>query len=127
MGKPLRALIIEDSEDDTELMAHELRHGGYDLTYRRVDTAAAMDAALCRQTWDIALADHTMTNFSVPAALSLLQKREPDLPLIIVSGTISEDLAKAAVRAGAHGYVTKDNLSQLVPAIESSLREAAEE
>ncbi|HEY9710048.1 MAG TPA: response regulator, partial [Oculatellaceae cyanobacterium] len=92
MNKPLRVLIVEDSEDDAELLVYELESGGYDLIYERVDTPAAMNAALDKQQWDIVVADYTLPSFSAPAALNLLKERGIDLPFIIVSGTIGEEI-----------------------------------
>lgn len=121
----LRVLIIEDSEDDTALIVRELRRGGYNPAYEQVDTIASMTSALAKQTWDIVIADYTMPHFSVSAALALLKEKEIDLPFIIVSGSIGEDIAVAAMKAGAHDYIMKGNLARLIPAIERELREAA--
>ena len=126
MGIPLRVLVIEDSEDDALLLVNELRRGGYDPTFERVDTPAAMTDALDRQTWDIVLADYVMPQFSAPAALTLLQRTELDLPFIVVSGKIGEETAVATMKAGAHDYLMKDNLTRLASAIERELREAEE-
>ncbi|MBD1862438.1 MULTISPECIES: ATP-binding protein [Trichocoleus] len=126
MGQILRALIVEDSEDDTELLVLELEQQGYDPIYERVDTAKAMQAALDRATWDVIICDYSMPQFSAPAALALLQSRGLDIPFIIVSGTIGEDIAVAAMKAGAHDYLIKGNLVRLVPAIARELREAQE-
>src|SRR4051812_12824581 len=71
---PLRVLIIEDSEDDTALLIRALRRSGYDPVYARVDTAAAMLAALADYTWDIIVSDYVMPRFSAPQALSLLKE-----------------------------------------------------
>ena len=124
MSRPLRVLIVEDSEDDAALLLGELRRGGYDPLYERVDTAAAMKAALNKQTWDIIVSDYSMPQFTAPAALKLLQQSMLDLPFIIVSGAIGEDAAVAAMKAGVHDYVMKGSLARLVPAIERELREA---
>lgn len=124
MSRPLRVLIVEDSEDDAALLLRELRRGGYDPLYERVDTAAAMKAALNKQTWDIIVSDYSMPQFTAPAALKLLQESTLDLPFIIVSGAIGEDAAVAAMKAGVHDYVMKGSLARLVPAIERELREA---
>ena len=124
MGIPLRVLIVEDSEDDTTLLVRELRRGSYDPTFERVDTPAAMKAALDKQTWDIVISDHNMPHFSSLAALTLLKENGLDLPFIIVSGNIGEDIAVAAMKAGAHDYIMKDNLARLNPALERELREA---
>ena len=122
----LRILIVEDSEDDLLLLLRELRRGDYILDYLRVETAVEMQAALDRQTWDLVIADYTLPRFSAPAALKLLQQQHRDLPFIIVSGTIGEDAAVAAMRAGAHDYLLKNNLVRLVPAVARELREAQE-
>jgi two-component system, cell cycle sensor histidine kinase and response regulator CckA len=122
----LRVLIVEDSEDDLLLLLRELRRGDYTLDYVRVETAVEMQAALDRQAWDIVIADYTLPRFSAPAALELLQHQQQDLPFIIVSGTIGEDAAVAAMRAGAHDYLLKDNLVRLLPAVARELREARE-
>ncbi|NJK65943.1 MAG: response regulator [Microcoleus sp. CSU_2_2] len=126
MNAHLRLLIVEDSEDDMLLLLRELRRGGYALDYLRVETASDMKAALDRQSWDIVIADYTLPRFSAPEALQLLQNHQPDLPFIIVSGTIGEEVAVAAMKAGAHDYLLKDNLARLVPAVERELREAQE-
>lgn len=125
MNLHLRALIVEDSEDDMLLMLRSLRRGGYILEYARVDTLSTMQAAL-EQTWDVVIADYTLPAFSAPEALELLQSQGRDLPFIIVSGTIGEELAVAAMKAGAHDYIIKGNLTRLLPAVERELREAEE-
>jgi PAS domain S-box-containing protein len=126
MSAPLRCLLVEDSEDDAILLLRCLRDGGYDLTSERVDTPEAMSAALDRQPWDIVISDFKMPSFSGMAALELLKASGRDLPFIIVSGTIGEDLAVAAMKAGAHDYLMKGKLARLVPVVQRELREAAE-
>lgn len=126
MNRPLRVLLVEDSEDDAELLAYELERSGYDLIYERVDTAMAMNAALDQESWDIVIADYTLPTFSAPAALTVLKERELDLPFIIVSGTIGEDIAVAAMKAGANDYLMKGKLARLAPAVERELRDANE-
>ena len=126
MSKPLRLLIVEDSEDDALFLLHELRKGGYTVTSERVDTAPAMSAALEKQAWDVVIADYVMPYFSAPNALILLKGKGIDLPFIVVSGKIGEDIAVATMKAGAHDYIMKDNLKRLVPAVERELREAVE-
>ncbi len=126
MTPPLRVLIVEDSEDDMLLMLRELRRGGYAVDFLRVETAAAMQSALNEQSWDIVIADYSLPSFSAPKALQLLQSLKLDLPFIIVSGKIGEEIAVAAMKAGAHDYLIKGNLVRLVPAVERELREATE-
>jgi two-component system, cell cycle sensor histidine kinase and response regulator CckA len=126
MTTPLRVLVIEDFEDDMLLMLRELRRGGYTLEHLRVETPAEMESALDRQDWDIVIADYTLPLFSAPAALKLLQQKQRDLPFIIVSGTIGEETAVTAMKAGANDYIIKGQLTRLLPAVERELREAKE-
>jgi two-component system cell cycle sensor histidine kinase/response regulator CckA len=124
LGIPLRVLIAEDSEDDALLLVQELKRGGYEPTYERVASAAALAAALDHQRWDLVIGDHSMPHFSAVAALALVRERGLDIPFICVSGTISEEMAVAAMKAGANDWVTKGQLKRLLPAIERELREA---
>ena len=124
-SKPLRALLIEDNPDDAELLVRELRRGGRELVFRRVETAAAMTAALADESWDVILSDYALPTFSGPEAFALMRKLNLDLPFIIVSGTIGEELAVDAMRAGVHDFVLKGQLRRLGAAIERELREAS--
>ncbi len=124
MSTPLKVLVVEDSEDDSLLMIRKLEHGGYNPVFERVETAQAMTAALKKQVWDIILSDYSLPHFSAPESLRLLQQSGLDLPFIIVSGSIGEETAVAAMKAGAHDYLMKDNLKRLAPAVERELREA---
>jgi two-component system, NarL family, sensor histidine kinase UhpB len=125
MGVDLKVLFVEDSEDDTMLLLRRLRKGGYDPIWERVDTPADMEAALDGASWDLVISDHSMPAFSSSAALGLLRRKGfVDLPFIIVSGQIGEDAAVAAMKAGAHDYLMKDDLARLNSAIERELREA---
>jgi len=123
MGTPLRVLIVEDSEDDALLMLRELERGGYEVTALRVETAEAMSAALDEESWDIILADYALPQFSGLAALGLLQRKDLDLPFVVVAGAIGEEVAVACMRVGAHDYLLKGNLMRLVPAVERELRD----
>src|SRR3984893_5318329 len=123
--KPLlRALIVEDSENDTHLLLHDLERSDYEIAHQRVETAEALSAALDRESWDILFCDFTMPHFSGQMALEIVKKRDLDLPFIFVSGTLGEDVAVQAMKAGAHDYVMKNNLARLVPAMERELGEA---
>ncbi|HXI82646.1 MAG TPA: response regulator [Verrucomicrobiae bacterium] len=124
MHTPLRVLIVEDSEDDCLLLKNELARGGYAVTYSRVETPEEMTAALAEGPWDIVVSDHRMPRFSSLAALKLFKERASNVPFIVVSGSIGEELAVGAMKAGAHDYIMKDNLARLVPAVERELREA---
>ncbi|WP_421655452.1 ATP-binding protein [Leptothermofonsia sp. ETS-13] len=125
-SQTLRVLIIEDSEDDVLLITRELRRGGYLFTYKRVDSRQEMKAVLEEQSWDLVIADYNLPHFDAIDALKLIQEKKLDIPFIIVSGSIGEDTAVAAMKAGAHDYLMKNNLARLVPAVERELREAQE-
>ena len=124
MSKPVRVLIVEDSVDDALLLLRELRRGGFEPVFERVETAEAMTSALANQQWDLVVSDYSMPYFSGIAALELLKKSGLDIPFIVVSGNIGEDLAVATMKAGAHDYLMKGNLQRLIPSVEPELREA---
>jgi two-component system, NarL family, sensor histidine kinase UhpB len=121
---PLRVLLAEDSEDDALLLLDELESGGYDVSYRRVENEAAMRAALEQTEWDIIISDYTMPRFSGLSALRVAQAMRPDVPFVIISGNVGEDVAVEAVRAGANDYLLKGNLRRLNSAVERELRDA---
>lgn len=125
MNRILRALIVEDSEDDALLLLRELRRGGYTVEHEQVDTAMAMRAALDSQEWDIIFSDYSLPEFSAPQALAIMKEKRLDLPFIIVSGTIGEETAVTALLAGAHDFLIKGHSARLIPAVERELREAA--
>lgn len=124
MNMPLRILIVEDSDKDELMVVNALQSHGYDVTYTRVETAAEMDAALDFNIWDLILCDYCLPNFNGLDALKLMQSKGVDLPFIIVSGAINEEIAVSAMKAGASDFVTKTRLSRLVPVIERELKEA---
>lgn len=124
MGVPLRVLLVEDSEDDAALLLRELRRGGYEPQCERVDSGPNLEAALERAGWDVIITDHNLPGYSSEAALAAIKRCGQDIPVIIVSGSIGEDIAVAAMKRGAHDYIMKDNLARLVPAIARELREA---
>ena len=124
MSKPLRLLVVEDSEAEIAPLVRELRRHGYAPEAVRVDAAAAMRAALQRQAWDVVIADHALPGFSSQAAWRVLQESGLDLPFIIVSETTGEEAAVMAMKAGAHDYVLKNHLTRLGPAVERELQEA---
>lgn len=125
MSVPLRLLLVEDSGEDALLLIREITRGGFDVCNERVETPEAMADALVSKDWDLIVSDYILPRFSGLAALKLFQQKGLDLPFIIVSGKIGEDIAVKAMKAGAHDYILKNNLSRLVPAINRELREAA--
>jgi putative nucleotidyltransferase with HDIG domain len=125
MSKPLRILLIEDSEDDARLVLREVERGGYQLESERVETEEAVRAALARQLWDMIICDFSLPRFSAPKALEVLKQSGFDLPFIIVSGTIGEESAVNALKGGAHDFIIKGNYARLIPAIERELKDAA--
>src|SRR5258705_3261724 len=124
--RPLQVLSVEDNPDALLLVLNALRKGGFDPQYFRVMDAASMRDALQARTWDIILSDYQMPGFSGIAALRLMKEMGLDLPFIIVSGTVDEASAVAAMQAGAHDYLMKDNLLRLCAAVERELKEAGE-
>ena len=125
MGTSLRVLIIENSTDDAELLLRELRTGGYDPAYERVETSAALVTALNKQTWDIVLSDYRLPRLTGADALARVRERELDVPFIFISGTIGEAAAVEAMKAGAQDYVVKGTTTRLLPIVERQLHEAA--
>ncbi len=122
--KSLHILIIEDSEDDALLLVGCFKRAGYHPNFKRVATSDATRDTLSVDHWDAILSDHSMPGFNALAALEIMQELQLDLPFIIVSGVIEEETAIAAMRAGAHDYLSKDRLDRLVPAVEREMREA---
>ncbi|HTU58165.1 MAG TPA: histidine kinase dimerization/phospho-acceptor domain-containing protein, partial [Polyangiales bacterium] len=124
MGTPLRLLLLEDSPDDELLVLSALRAGGYEPDHVRVFTGEDLQKALKARVWDLIISDYCMLGFTARDALAIVGASGLDLPFIIVSGTVGEDTAVSAMKAGAHDYVMKDALARLVPGIERELREA---
>lgn len=122
----LRALIIEDSEMDTELLILELTRAGYDVSYERVCMAGDLRRALQGKTWDIIFSDHSMPQFNSLEALRIRNEEGLDTPFIILSGTIGEDMAVEAMKAGASDYMVKGKAARLIPAVNRELQEARE-
>jgi signal transduction histidine kinase len=125
MTRPLRVLIVDDSETDAALLLRHLRRGGYEVTSARVDTAEGLRSALGGEPWDIVLCDYNMPTFDAPRALAVVEEHGQDLPVIVVSGAVGEDAAVDCMRRGAQDYVVKDRLARLLPAVERELAEAA--
>src|SRR5690348_1680026 len=124
MSDPLRVLIVEDSVNDTFFIVRELQRGGFNVEFERVETAASMQTALETQPWDLVISDYAMPLFGGAAALALFQQQSLDIPFIVVSGVMGEELAVEMVKAGANDYVMKDRISRLVQAVRHELRVA---
>ncbi|NLI75149.1 MAG: response regulator [Candidatus Riflebacteria bacterium] len=125
MSAPLRLLLVEDSESDAALVVRLLARAGFAVQERRVETAADLRTALAAQPWDVIISDYQLPSFDAPAALAILQETGLDIPFIVVSGQIGEEIAVAMMKAGAADYLMKDRLPRLAPAVERELREAA--
>ncbi len=122
----LRLLMIEDNPDDEALILRAIRKGGFNVEHVRVDNGEDLLAVLKSKDWDIVLSDYQMPEFNGLAALKIVKQRNKDLPFIVVSGTIGEEVAVEAMRSGAQDYLMKDNLTRLVPAIRRELADADE-
>ncbi|MBI9051255.1 MAG: response regulator [Anaerolineaceae bacterium] len=124
MNRPLKILIVDDSDDDALFLQKALQNGGYEVTSVIVDTATSMRSALESQNWDIITSDHSMPQFDAKHALELAKEIQPKTPFIIVSGEIDINLAVALMKAGAKDYIQKREIIRLVPAIERELMES---
>jgi len=121
MAKLLRLLLVEDNEDDAELLLRELRRGGYEPHWERVDDAPGLLAALSRQGWDLITCDWVMPSLRAPRALEIVRERGGDAAILVVSGEVGEEFAVTAMKAGAHDFISKQRLSRLVPAVDREL------
>lgn len=114
MATPLRVLIIEDVEEDADLLIRELKKGGYDPTWERVETAEALRDALKEKAWDCIFCDYNLPLFSGPEALELFKKTGLTTPFVLVSGAVGEDAAVEIVKAGADDFLLKGNWTRLI-------------
>lgn len=124
MDKTLRALFVEDSEDDAMILQHALKKAGYEVFSERVDTSDSLVNALSAQNWDIIFSDFTMPCFNGLEALRIVREYNDDIPFIFVSGTIGEERAVSAIKQGANDYLIKGSFNRLEPAIETALEDA---
>ncbi|MDZ8259095.1 EAL domain-containing protein [Nostoc sp. ChiQUE01b] len=124
MSEPLNVLMVEDSEIDAMLVIRELRRGGFNPIWQRVQTVEELHTALNSRTWDVIISDYRLPGFNAPMALEIAKQSQKDIPFILVSGTIGEVSAVEMMKAGAHDYVMKDNLSRLSVAVRRELRDA---
>jgi DNA-binding NtrC family response regulator len=115
--RTLNLLIIDDSVDDVFLLTRTLKKAGVSFTSTHVETSQDLKDTLDTQEWDIVITDHHMNGFCSDEALSMIRKYDKALPVVIVSGEITEEVAISALHSGAKGFVPKDKLAQLVPLI----------
>jgi PAS domain S-box-containing protein len=123
VSRPLHVLIVDDSKADAELLLRTLLAGGFEASHQLVDTQAAMRTAIEGQEWDVITSDHSMPQFTGPAALALAKEICPQVPFIVVSGEIDLNLAVSLIKEGAQDYVRKDEMVRLVPVIERVLHD----
>ena len=126
MNRPLSVLIIEDSASDADLILRQLLKAGYEVSHERVETADQMQVALERQAWDLIITDYSLPQFTALSAIVVLRDSGRDIPVIVVSGSISEDKIITLMKSGACDYVRKDNIGRIGMAIKRCLAEAAE-
>ena len=122
----LKILIIEDSDDDAFLICEELRRGGYEPQFVRVENEAGLREALAKEIFEIAISDYTLPEFTALQALEAIHATGKDIPVIVVSGSVRESTIVEAMRAGARDYVMKGNLTRLPLAVARELEEAAD-
>ncbi|GMU36759.1 MAG: response regulator [Phycisphaerae bacterium] len=126
MAGPVKVVIVEDNASDVDLCLRELRRSGFTVNHRVVDQEASLREALGGTDWDVVLSDYTLPRFSAMDALKVVRAHRPEIPFIIVTGTIDEESAVNCLKRGADNYVLKSNLARLGPAVEQSLRMRAE-
>ena len=124
MASALRILVLEDNPPDAELAVRALKTAGWRVEWRCVETEQTFRQALEAESWDLILADFSVPGFGAAAALEHLQHTNRDLPVIVVSGSIGEEMAVTLLRAGAYDFVMKGHLTRLASAVERALREA---
>lgn len=126
MAQPLRVLLVEDSQEDAFRLLGELRRGGFDPFFERVTTAEGMSLALARHSWDLVIADASLTHFPAPSALELLQRSGSDVPFILVIDTLKRNSRFKVIGSSFTAQVTKRNLKQFVSVVKRQLRSAGE-
>jgi diguanylate cyclase (GGDEF)-like protein len=125
-GRPLRLLLVEDSERDAAHVALSLRRGGWSPEIRRVETQEEMAEALRDGVWDAVVSDYNLPRFNAPAALKTLKESGLDIPFIVVSGEVGEDTAVRLMKGGASDYLLKDRMTRLNAALEREMEQARE-
>jgi len=120
-AKPVRVLLIEDSERDAALMQLYLKRGGYEPTIVRVDSAADMKQQLYSARWDVIVSDFNLPGFDGYASLKMLQESGRRIPFIVVSGEVNQKIIDGMIAAGASEYLCKYEMRQIVPVIDRAL------
>lgn len=123
MPSTLKLLLVEDSPDDFALLLQHFKRAHIELDSKRVDTEPGLRSALSESDWDTVICDYNLPRLNAVEAITMVREMRPDMPCIVVSGSVGEDLAVETMRAGASDFITKDNLSRLIPAIQRELRE----
>ena len=124
MSDILHVLHVEDSASDAALIERTLARSGYTVACERVVSAKEMRDALVQQHWDLIIADYRLPDFGAASALTILHESGLDVPFIVVSGAMGQEVAVAMMRAGAQDYLLKDDLARLAPAVEREVRDA---
>lgn len=122
IGHPIKVLVVEDSEDDTELMIRHLRKGGFNPKYKRVQTADGLTNALENNTWDIVLCDHNMPGFDSITAQSIINGKRPETPFMLISDAFPNGVAEKVKKNGARAVIQKRDLDKLVPNVVRELK-----
>jgi two-component system, cell cycle sensor histidine kinase and response regulator CckA len=124
MAIPVRLLLVEDSDDDELLLIRAIKNGGIDPNYKRVSSEAELKSQLSENSWDIVISDFNLVGFDGLEALKIVKEKSTELPFILVSGTVGEEVAVKAMKAGAQDYIMKNNTVRLTPAISRELLES---
>lgn len=124
-GQSLHVLIVDDSVDDADLLAEALRAGGFSVIAQRVESSLHLQEWVADQDCDLILCDNNLPELDALRALDIVRRYQPDIPFIIVSGWISEDYASEVMKRGAADYISKHNLSRLLPVVERELKRSA--
>jgi len=123
MGVTLRIIFVEDSENDAGLIISHLEMAGYMIGYERVQNPDQMRSAFLKHSWDFVFSDYQLKHFDATEALSICHELSPDIPFIVISNVLSDESVVGSLKAGAHDYLTKDNLIRLIPAVVRELDE----
>ena len=124
MAEKINILIVEDSLDDCDILVRHFQKANVPLNFERVETETDLVRALEKQEWHTIICDFTLPQLSAPHVLAIVKARWPEIPFIVISGSIGEERAVDIMRAGANDYIMKDNLTRLVPVIQREIKEA---